>query len=84
MSIQFSRSVMSNRLCDPMDCSTRGFPVHRQHPEFAQTYVHRVSNDIQPSHPLSSPSPPVLGQLHLHKTWEKKKSQEDFFSSVRK
>ena len=47
-------------LCDPMDCSTPGLPVHHQHPEFAQTHVHQVSDAIQPSHPLSSPSPPVF------------------------
>ena len=39
-------------LCDPMDCSTPGFPVHHQLPEHAQTHVHRVSDAIQPSHPL--------------------------------
>ena len=44
-------------LCDPMDCSTPGFPVHHQLPEFTQTHVHRVGDAIQPSHPLSSPSP---------------------------
>ena len=45
-------------LCDPMNCSTPGLPVHHQLPEFTQTQVHRVSDAIQPSHPLSSPSPP--------------------------
>ena len=40
-------------LCDPIDCSTPGFPVHHQLPELAQTHVHRVSDAIQPSHPLS-------------------------------
>ena len=45
-------------LCDPVDCSTPGFPVHHQLPELAQTHVHWVSNAIQPSHPLS-PSPPA-------------------------
>ena len=44
-------------LCDPMDCSTLGFPVHHQLPELAPTHVHRVSDTIQPSHPLLSPSP---------------------------
>ena len=44
-------------LCDPMDCSTPGLPVHHQLPELAQSHVHRVSNAIHPSHPLSSPSP---------------------------
>ena len=43
-----------------MDCSTPGFPVHRQHPELAQTHVHRVSDAIQPSHLLSSPSLPAF------------------------
>ena len=42
-------------LCDPMDCSTPGFPVHHQLLELAQTHVHCVSDAIQPSHPLSSP-----------------------------
>ena len=46
-------------LCDPMNSSTPGPPVHHQCPEFTQTYVHRVSDAIQPSHPLSSPSPPA-------------------------
>ena len=47
-------------LCDPMDCSTPGFPVHHQLLEFTQTHVHRVRDAIQPSHPLSSPSPPTF------------------------
>ena len=47
-------------LCDPMDYSTPGFPVHHQLPELAQTHVHQVNNAIQQSHPLSSPSPPAL------------------------
>ena len=47
-------------LCDPMNRSTPGLPVHHQLPEFTQTHVHRVGDDaIQPSHPLSSPSPPA-------------------------
>ena len=46
-------------LCDPMNCSTPGLPVHHQLPEFTQTQVHRISDAIQPSHPLSSPSPPA-------------------------
>ena len=44
-------------LCDPMNRSTPGLPVHHQLPEFTQTHVQRVSDAIQPSHPLSSPSP---------------------------
>ena len=46
-------------LCDPMNRSTPGLPVHHQLPEFTQTHVHRVGDAIQPSHPLSSPSPPA-------------------------
>ena len=47
-------------LCDPMNRSTPGLPVHHQLPESTQTHVHRVGDAIQPSHPLSSPSPPAL------------------------
>ena len=47
-------------LCDPMDCSTPGFPVLHHLPELAQTHVHRVSDAIQPPHPLLSPSPPAF------------------------
>ena len=46
-------------LCDPMNRSTPGLPVHHQLQEFTQTHVHRVSDAIQPSHPLLSPSPPA-------------------------
>ena len=46
--------------CDPTDCNMPGFPVHHQLPELAQSHVHWVSDAIQPSHPLSSPSPPVF------------------------
>ena len=46
-------------LCDPINCSTPGLPVHHHLPEFTQTHVHRVGDIIQPSHPLSSPSPPA-------------------------
>ena len=56
-SVQFSLSVMSNSL-RPMNHSTPGLPVHHQLPEFTQTHVHWVSDATQPSHPLSSPSPP--------------------------
>ena len=55
---QISRSVMSDSL-SPMNHSTPGLPVHHQLPEFTETHVHRVSDAIQPSHPLSSPSPPA-------------------------
>ena len=47
-------------LCDPTDCSTPALPVYHQHSEFGQTHVHWVTDAIQPSHPLSSPSPPAL------------------------
>ena len=57
-SVQFSRSVMSE-YCNPMNHSTPGLPLHHQLLEFTQTHVHRVSNAIQPSHPLPSPSPPA-------------------------
>ena len=60
LSAQFS---LVTQLCltlyDPMDCSTPGLPVHHQLPEFTQTQVRRVSDAIQPSHPLLSPDPPA-------------------------
>ena len=59
-SLQFSSVTQSClTLCDPMNRSTPGFPVHHQLPEFTQTHVHQVRDAIQPSHPLSSPSPPA-------------------------
>ena len=58
---QFSSVTQSClTLCEPMDCSTPGLPVHHQLPEFTQTHVHLVGDAIQPSHPLSSPSPPAF------------------------
>ena len=54
------QSLSRVQLCDPMDCSTPGFPVLHYLPEFAQIHVHGVSDAIQPSHPLSPPSSPVL------------------------
>ena len=57
-SVQFSSVAQScPTIYDPMNCSMPGLPVHHQLPEFTQTHVHRVSDAIQPSHPLSSPSP---------------------------
>ena len=57
---QFSSVTQScPTLCNPMECSMPGFPVHHQLPEFPQTYVHRVGDAIQPSHCLSSPSLPA-------------------------
>ena len=58
--IQFSSvTQLCPTLCDPMNCTTPGFRVHHQLPEFTQTHVHCVSDAIQPSHPLSSSSPPA-------------------------
>src|SRR5574337_846709 len=66
-----------------MNCSTPGLPVHHQLPEFTQTHVHRVSDAIQPSHPLSSPFPPALNppsirvfssESTLHMRWPKYRS----------
>ena len=63
-----------------MNCSTPGLPVHHQLPEFTETHVHRVSDAIQPSHPLSSPSPPapnpsqhqsLFNESTLHMRWPK-------------
>ena len=58
--VQFSSVAQScPTLFNPMNRSTPGLPVHHHLPEFTQTHVHRVSDTIQPSHPLSSPSPPA-------------------------
>ena len=58
--VQFSSVAQScPTLCDPVNHSTPNLPVHHQLPEFTQTHVHRVSDAIQPSHPLSSPFPPA-------------------------
>ena len=59
--LQFSSVTQSClALCDPMNHSTPGLPVHHQLPEFTQTHVHQVGDAIQPSYPLSSPSPLAL------------------------
>ena len=66
--IQFSSVAhLCQTLCNPMDCSTPGLPVHHQLPEFTQTHVHHISYAIQPSHPLSSPSPPAFN-LSQHRS----------------
>ena len=60
ISVQFSSVTQSClTIWDPMNCSTPGLPVHHQFPDFTQTHVYRVGGAIQPSHPLSSPSPPA-------------------------
>ena len=64
VSVQFSSvAQLCTTLCDPMNRSTPGLPVHHQLPEFSQTHVHSVGDAIQPSHPLSSPSPPAPQSL---------------------
>ena len=61
ISVRFSSAAQScPTLCDPVDCSVPGFPVHHQFPELAQTHVHPVGDTIQPSHLLLSPSPPAF------------------------
>ena len=67
-SVQFSSVTQScPTLCDPMNRRTPGLPVHHQLPEFTQTHVHRLSDAIQPSHPLSSPSllPPIPPSIRV-------------------
>ena len=60
LSVQFSSIAQScPTLCDPMNCSTPSLPVYHQLPKFTQTHIHKVSDAIQPSHSLSSPSPPA-------------------------
>ena len=59
-SVQFNSVTQTcPTLCDPMNRSTPGLPVHHHLPEFTQTHLHRVGDAIQPSHPLLSPSPPA-------------------------
>ena len=74
------QSLSHVTLCNPMNRSTPGLPVHHQLLEFTQTHVHRVSDAIQPSHPLSSPSPPapnpsqhlsLSSESTLHMRWPK-------------
>ena len=59
--VQFSSvTQLCLTLCNPMDCNMPGFPVHHQLLQLTQTHVHQVGDTIQPSHPLSSPSPPAF------------------------
>ena len=79
--LQFSSVAQSClTLCDPVNCSMPGLPVHHQLPEFTETHIHRVSDAIQPSHPLSSPLllPPIPPSIRvfsnestLHMRWPK-------------
>ena len=65
LSIQFTSIAQScPTLCGPTDCSTASFPVRHQLPELTQTHVHRVGDTIQPSCPLSPPSPPAFNLSH--------------------
>ena len=67
VSVQFSSVAQScPALCDPMNSSTPGLPVHHQLPEFTQTHVHQVGDAIQPSHPVSSPSLPAPNPSQHH------------------
>ena len=69
---QFSSVSQScSTLCNPMDWTIPGFPVHHQLPKLAQTHVHQVSDAIQPSHPLSSPSPPDFNPSQHHHLFQK-------------
>ena len=73
-SVQFSSVTQScPTLCNPMNCTTPGLPVHHQLPEFTQTHVYRVGDAIQPSYPLSPPSPPAYG-VPQSQTWLKRLS----------
>ena len=74
----FSHSVMSTS-CDPIDCSTPGFPVHHQFPKLAQTHVHWVGDAIQPSYPLLSPSSPAFNLSQHHGLFQWVGSQHQVF-----
>ena len=71
-SVQFSSvTQLCPTLCSPMNHSMPRLPVHHQLPEFTQTHVHRVDDAIQPSHPLSHPSPPAPNpSQHIHSTYQ--------------
>ena len=70
-SVQFSSvTQLCLTLCNPINRSTPGLPVHHQLPEFVQTHIHRVGDAIQPSHPLSSPSPPAPNPSQHHSLFQ--------------
>ena len=80
-SAQFSSVAQScPTLCDPMNCSTPGLPVHHHFPESTQTHVHWVGDATQPSHPLSSPSPPALNLSQLQGLFKCVNSSHQVFS----
>ena len=65
ISVEFSSVTQQClTLCNPMNCSSPGLPVHHQSPEFTQIHIHQVSDAIQPSHPLSSSSPAPSPSQH--------------------
>ena len=71
-SVQFNSIAQSClALCNPMDCSTPGFPVLHQLPEPTQTHVHCIGDAIEPSHPLSSPSSPTFNLPSIRVFWNK-------------
>ena len=77
-SVQFSSVAQSGpTVCDPMNRSTPDLPVHHHLPEFTQTRVHQVSDAIQPSHPLSSPSPPVPNPSQHQSLFQKVNSSHE-------
>ena len=77
-SVQFSSVAQSClTLCDPMNRSTPGLPVHHQLLEFTQTHIHRVSDAIQPYHPLLSPSPPASNPSHHQSLFQLVNSSHD-------
>ena len=81
-SVQFSSVAKScPTLCDPMNHSTPGLPVHHQLPEFTQTQVHRVGGAIQPSHSLSSPSPPAPQSLPASGSFQSPKEDRNIWKT---
>ena len=79
LSMDQIRSVAQScpTLCDPMNCSTPGLPVHHQLPEFTETHIHRVSDAIQPSHPLLSPSPLAPNPSHHQSLFQRVNSSHE-------
>ena len=76
--VQFSAVAQScPTLCNPMNHSMPGLPVHHQHPEFTQTHGHWFGDAIQPSHPLSSPSPPALSPFQHQGVFQWVKSSRE-------
>ena len=72
-------------LCNPTACSTPDFPVHHQLPELAQTHVYQVSDAIQPSHPLSSPSLPAFNQVSKTIKWDScNDNKYEYFLTINK